>query len=67
MLTAQLIAMNLDGRHVRNTQSIHTVLADLHSMIASLLPNHIELTIQLGKQVAYAEVDRRGWKQFFIS
>ena len=27
-------------------------------MIASLLPNHIELTIQLGKQVAYAEVDR---------
>ncbi len=59
-LTAQLIALNLDGRPDRNTLSVHAVLADIHSMIASFLPNHIELTIQLDKQVAYAEVDREG-------
>ena len=59
-LTAQLIAMNLDGRQVRNTLSVHAVLADVQGMIASLLPNHIELTMQLDTQVAYAEVDREG-------
>ncbi len=61
----RLIALNLDGRHVRNAQSIPTVLADIHSMIASLLPSHIELTIQLDKQVAYAEVDREGLETVF--
>lgn len=64
-LTAQLIAMNLDGPHVRNTLSVHAVLTDLHDMIASLLPDHIELTIQLDKQVAYAEVDREGLETVF--
>jgi signal transduction histidine kinase/CheY-like chemotaxis protein len=64
-LTAQLIALNLDGPHVRNTLSVHAVLADLHDMIASLLPDHIELTIQLDKQVAYAEVDREGLETVF--
>ena len=64
-LTAQLIALNLDGPHVRNTLSVHAVLADLHGMIASLLPDHIELTIQLDKQVAYAEVDREGLETVF--
>lgn len=59
-LTAQLIALNLDGRHVRNTLSVHAVLVDVQRMIASLLPDHIELTMQLDKQVAYAEVDREG-------
>lgn len=59
-LTAQLIALNFDGRHVRNTLSVHAVLGDIHSMIASLLPDHIELSLQLDKQAAYAEVDREG-------
>ena len=36
------------------------MLADLHSTIVSLLPDHIELTVQVDKQVAYAEVDREG-------
>ena len=40
--------------------SVHAVLADLHGIIASLLPNHVQLTIQLDKQVAYAELDRQG-------
>lgn len=60
MLTAQLIALNLDDRHVRNTLSVHAVLADIHNLIASLLPDHIELTVKLEKQVVYAEVDREG-------
>lgn len=59
-LTAQLIALNLDGQQIRNTVSIHAVLADVHRMIADLLSNHIELTIQLDKQVAYVDVDREG-------
>ena len=60
MLTAQLIALNLDDRHVRNQLSVRTVLADMHGLIASLLPDHIELSIQLDKQMAYVEVDREG-------
>jgi two-component system, cell cycle sensor histidine kinase and response regulator CckA len=59
-LTAQLIALNLDGRQVRNTMSIHAVLADVHGMIADLLQDHIKLTVQLDKQVAYVDVDREG-------
>jgi two-component system cell cycle sensor histidine kinase/response regulator CckA len=64
-LTTQLIALNLDGPHVRNTLSVHAVLADLHGVIASLLPNHVQLTIQLDKQVAYAELDREGLETVF--
>jgi signal transduction histidine kinase/CheY-like chemotaxis protein len=59
-LTAQLIALKLEGRHVRHILSIQAVLADLHCMIVSLLPDHIELTLQVDQQVAYAEVDREG-------
>lgn len=59
-LTAQLIALELEGRHVRRILSVQAVLADLHSTIVSLLPDHIELTVQVDKQVAYAEVDREG-------
>lgn len=59
-LTAQLIALNPDGRHIRNTLSVHALLADIRGMIASLLPDHIELSIQLDKQTAYAEMDREG-------
>jgi two-component system cell cycle sensor histidine kinase/response regulator CckA len=43
----------------------HAVLADLHGVIASLLPNHVQLTIQLDKQVAYAELDREGLETVF--
>jgi two-component system, cell cycle sensor histidine kinase and response regulator CckA len=59
-LTAQLVALKLEGRHVRHILSIQAVLAELHSMIVSLLPDHMELTLQVDKQVAYAEVDREG-------
>jgi two-component system cell cycle sensor histidine kinase/response regulator CckA len=45
--------------------SVHAVLADLHGVIASLLPNHVQLTIQLDKQVAYAELDREGLETVF--
>ena len=45
--------------------SVHAVLADLHGIIASLLPNHVQLTIQLDKQVAYAELDREGLETVF--
>jgi two-component system cell cycle sensor histidine kinase/response regulator CckA len=59
-LTAQLIALGLEGRQVRHIVSVQAVIADLHGMIVSLLPDHIELTLQVDKQVAYAEVDREG-------
>jgi signal transduction histidine kinase/CheY-like chemotaxis protein len=59
-LTAQLIALDLDGRHVQNRLSVHAVLAEVHGMIASLLPENIELSVQLEKQAAYADVDREG-------
>jgi signal transduction histidine kinase len=59
-LTAQLIALDLDGRHVRNRLSVHAVLAEVQGMIASLLPENIELSVQLEKQAAYADVDREG-------
>jgi two-component system, cell cycle sensor histidine kinase and response regulator CckA len=59
-LTAQLIALNLDDRPIRNTVAVHTVLADVQSMLVSLLPDHIELAVRLDKPAAYAEVDREG-------
>lgn len=59
-LTAQLIALNLDSQPVRKTVSAHAVLADMHSMITSLLPDHIQLTVESDKRVVYAEVDREG-------
>ena len=59
-LTAQLIALEVEGRHVRRIVSVQTVVADLHNMIVSLLPDHVELTVQVDKQVAYVEVDREG-------
>lgn len=59
-LTAQLIALNLEERQVRQVLSVHNVVADLHSTIGSLVPDHIELAVQLDKSVAYAEVDREG-------
>ena len=59
-LTAQLIALQLDDRPVRTAVPIHRIVSDLHSTIASLLPDDIDLTIQSDKSVAYAEVDRDG-------
>ena len=59
-LTAQLIALNLEERRVTQVLSIHRVLTDLHSAIGSLLPEHIELAVQLDESVAYTEVDREG-------
>ncbi|MBI3355530.1 MAG: hypothetical protein HY038_01930 [Nitrospirae bacterium] len=65
-LTAQLIALNLEDRQVRKVLSVHSVLSDLHSMIGSLLPDHIELLVQLDKSVAYAEVDREGLENVLL-
>ncbi|HSA62581.1 MAG TPA: ATP-binding protein [Nitrospiraceae bacterium] len=59
-LTAQLIALNLEERHVRPVLSVHSVLTDLRGAIGSLLPDHIEWAVQLGEVVAYAEIDREG-------
>ena len=59
-LTAQLIALECESRHVGHIWSVQTVFADLHSMIVSLLPDHIELIVQVDEQVAYVEVDREG-------
>ncbi|MGQ0694596.1 MAG: ATP-binding protein [Nitrospiraceae bacterium] len=57
-LTAQLIALNFKNRQVRPVLSVHGVFSDLHSTIESLLPDHIELVVQLDKSMAYVEVDR---------
>lgn len=59
-LTAQLIALNLEEPRVRQVLSVHSVLTELHGTIGSLLPDHIELAVQLEESVAYAEVDREG-------
>lgn len=59
-LTAQLIALNLEERHVRPVLSVHSVLTDLRGAIGSLLPDHIEWAVPLGEVVAYAEIDREG-------
>jgi two-component system, cell cycle sensor histidine kinase and response regulator CckA len=65
-LTAQLIALECESRHVGHIWSVQTVFADLHSMIVSLLPDHIELIVQVDEQVAYAEVDREGLETVFL-
>lgn len=59
-LTAQLIALNLEGRWVRHMVPVHEVLADVREMIQSLLPTNITLSVQTETQMAYAEVDREG-------
>lgn len=59
-LTAQLIALNLERGSDRNRVSVHAVLAEVRTMIADLLPEHVELKIQLDSQAAYVEVDREG-------
>ncbi|OQW32948.1 MAG: hypothetical protein A4E19_06255 [Nitrospira sp. SG-bin1] len=59
-LTAQLIALEIEQQPVRHVLSVQAVIADLHGMIVSLLPDHIRLTINMDKQMAYAEVDREG-------
>jgi signal transduction histidine kinase len=59
-LTAQLIALNLERDSERNKVSVHAVLGDVRGMIADLLPEHIELRVQLDSQVAHVEVDREG-------
>ncbi|MFO0700041.1 MAG: ATP-binding protein [Nitrospira sp.] len=59
-LTAQLIALNLERGSDRNRVSVHAVLDDVRSMIADLLPEHVELKIQLDPQPVYVEVDREG-------
>ncbi len=59
-LTAQLIALNLEGRLVRHTVSVHAVLTDLRDTIKSLFPANIELIIRTDERASYAEVDREG-------
>jgi signal transduction histidine kinase/CheY-like chemotaxis protein len=57
-LTAQLIALNFKNRPVRPMLSVHSVFSDLHGTIKTLLPDYIELVVQLDESVAYVEVDR---------
>jgi two-component system, cell cycle sensor histidine kinase and response regulator CckA len=65
-LTAQLITLECESRHVGHIWSVQAMFADLHSMIVSLLPNRIELIVQVDEQVAYAEVDREGLETVFL-
>lgn len=65
-LTAQLIALECESRQVRHILPVQAVFADLHSMIVSLLPDHIELIAHVDKQMAYAEVDREGLETVFL-
>lgn len=59
-LTAQLIALNIERGLDRNRVSVHAVLAEVRSMITDLLPEQIELKVQLDPQAAYADIDREG-------
>ena len=59
-LTAQLIALNLEGCLIRPTLPVHEVLADVEGMMKSLLPTNIELIVRREQRSAYAEVDREG-------
>jgi signal transduction histidine kinase len=59
-LTAQLIALNLEDRQVRRVLSVHNVLSDLRGAIGSLLPEEIDLAVQLDNSMVYIEVDREG-------
>lgn len=60
MLTAQLIALNLEDKQVRQALPVKTVLSDLHSALSSLLPEPIDLAIHCDDAPIYAEVDREG-------
>ncbi|NJN69955.1 MAG: hypothetical protein HC801_06605, partial [Nitrospira sp.] len=59
-LTAQLIALNLEGRWDRQMVPVHEVLADVQGTMVSLLPADVTLTVKTEKPMAYAEVDREG-------
>jgi two-component system cell cycle sensor histidine kinase/response regulator CckA len=59
-LTAQLIALNIEKVADRDKVSVNAVLAEVRGMIADLLPDRIELQVQLDPKAAYVEVDREG-------
>lgn len=59
-LTAQLIALNLEDRQVRQVWSPHDILTDLHDAMAGLLPDHIEFVVQSDRSTASVEIDREG-------
>jgi len=59
-LTAQLIALNLEDKQVRQVLSVKMVLTDLRSALSSLLPTQIDLAIHQDETPIYAEVDREG-------
>ncbi|MDH5739836.1 MAG: ATP-binding protein [Nitrospira sp.] len=59
-LTAQLIALNLEGRWDRHVVPVHEVLADVQGTMESLLPADVTLTVKTEKQMAHAAVDREG-------
>ena len=65
-LTAQLIALNLDRGSDRDRVSVQAVVTEVRSMIGDLLPDHIELRVQLSPQAAYVEVDREGLETMFF-
>ena len=65
-LTAQLIALNLDDRQVRTVLSVQEVLSELQSLIAGLLPGHIELSIHSDQAAVYVEVDHEGLEKILL-
>jgi signal transduction histidine kinase/CheY-like chemotaxis protein len=65
-LTAQLIALSLDDRRVRQVVSIFRIVSDLQDTIGSLLPDSIELAVRLESPEAYAEIDRDGLEHILL-
>lgn len=65
-LTAQLIALNLEGNLVRHTVSVPVVLTALRAMVQGLLPRSIELIVRADQRAAYVEVDREGLETVLI-
>lgn len=65
-LTAQLIALNLDERQVRDALPVYRIVSDMRPLIRSLLPSTIEFTIHAKEQGTYAEVDREGLENVLV-
>lgn len=65
-LTAQLIALSLDERRVRQVVSVAGVVSDLQKTIGGLLPDSIKLVLRLDGSATHAEVDREGLENILL-
>jgi two-component system cell cycle sensor histidine kinase/response regulator CckA len=65
-LTAQLIALNLDGGEARQVLSLQSMLMELEGPVRSLLPDRVDLSITVGAALACVEVDREGLEKVLL-